>query len=394
MTTNANAISAGGVAEAGNGGSSQDSPLPRGLSLLLTTAAIIITTGGLKLMSSLMGPVFAGLVLVIAVYPLRAKLLRKGAPAWVAAVSVPLAAFGILIALAIILIFCIVTFVDYVSSADYGARIGKLRDDATEWLNELGIEDEQLSSALDGIDIGAVAGRLASSFAGLFGVLGTVATIFMVIAFVATDSGSFVHRLEKEVAAQRPRVAKSLLTFAGSTRTYFVVNSIFGLIAAVADTLVLLWLDIPLALVWGVLSFLSSFIPNVGFIIGLFPPALLGLAEDGLNTALIVVVAYIVINFMSDSVIKPRFVGDAVGLSTTLTFVSLIFWSWVFGPLGSLLAVPLTLFARALLIDSDPTADWLAPLIAGDSSDDVDVDVDADGSASEKEPSAEASARS
>ena len=67
------------------------------------------------------------------------------------------------------------------------------------------------------------------------------------------------------------------------------------------------------------------------------------------------------------SVIQPKFVGDAVGLSTTLTFVSLLFWSWVIGPLGAILAVPLTLMAKALLIDIDPATRWADVLLSSSS---------------------------
>ena len=76
------------------------------------------------------------------------------------------------------------------------------------------------------------------------------------------------------------------------------------------------------------------------------------------------VVAYSVINLVIQSLIRPKFVGDAVGLSVTLTFLSLVFWTFVIGPLGALLAVPLSLFAKALLVDADPDSRWLDPLIA------------------------------
>ena len=76
------------------------------------------------------------------------------------------------------------------------------------------------------------------------------------------------------------------------------------------------------------------------------------------------VVAYAVINLVIQSLIQPKFVGDAVGLSITLTFLSLVFWSYVIGPLGALLAVPLSLLAKALLVDADPDSRWLDPLIA------------------------------
>ena len=80
---------------------------------------------------------------------------------------------------------------------------------------------------------------------------------------------------------------------------------------------------------------------------------------------LAVIVTYSVINFLIQSVIQPRVVGDKVGLTPLFTFMSLVFWTWVVGPLGALLAVPLTLLARALLIETNPRLGWALPLIAG-----------------------------
>lgn len=85
---------------------------------------------------------------------------------------------------------------------------------------------------------------------------------------------------------------------------------------------------------------------------------------------LFVIVAYILINFVVQSLIQPKFLGDAVGLSTTVTFLSLILWTFLLGPLGALLAIPLSLLTRALLIDSDPDGGWAAALVSGDVPDD------------------------
>ncbi len=76
-----------------------------------------------------------------------------------------------------------------------------------------------------------------------------------------------------------------------------------------------------------------------------------------------VVVAYSVINVLFQSLIQPKVVGDAVGLSVTMTFLSLVFWAYVIGPFGALLAVPFSLFAKAVLIDADSAAQWLRPLL-------------------------------
>ena len=91
---------------------------------------------------------------------------------------------------------------------------------------------------------------------------------------------------------------------------------------------------------------------------------MLALLEGGPSLMLAVIAVYSLINLVIQSVIQPKVVGDAVGLSTSLTFVSLVFWAWVLGPLGALLAIPLSLLVRALLVEADPGLSWLMPLIS------------------------------
>ena len=118
-------------------------------------------------------------------------------------------------------------------------------------------------------------------------------------------------------------------------------------------------------MLWAVLAFITNYIPNVGFLIGLVPPALLALLTLGLpRDARWSSPIYCVLNFVIQSLIQPRYVGDSVGLATTTTFVALVFWAWLLGPLGALLAIPLTLLVKALLVDVDPAARW-ANALAG-----------------------------
>jgi predicted PurR-regulated permease PerM len=79
----------------------------------------------------------------------------------------------------------------------------------------------------------------------------------------------------------------------------------------------------------------------------------------------LVVVVYCLLNFVVQSVIQPVFVGDAVGLSVTLSFLSVIAWTVVLGPIGAILAVPLTLLTVALLVGQDPGRPWASTLLAG-----------------------------
>jgi predicted PurR-regulated permease PerM len=199
----------------------------------------------------------------------------------------------------------------------------------------------------------------------LLAVLSNLLMIVTLLTFLAFDSAK-VERLAAGARAVRPRMVDSLGSFCRGTRSYLGVSAVFGLIVAAIDTAMLWALGVPGAFVWGVLAFVTNFIPNVGFVIGIIPPSFIALLEGGPRLMLIVIVLYCAVNLVLQTFIQPRFVGEAVGLSTSLTMLSLIFWTWVLGPVGALLAVPMSLFLRAILVEADPDGAWRMPLIAGD----------------------------
>jgi AI-2 transport protein TqsA len=118
---------------------------------------------------------------------------------------------------------------------------------------------------------------------------------------------------------------------------------------------------VPGALLWGVLSFICSFIPNIGYFIAIIPPIVFGFLVGGVPTVIAVIVIYGLVNGVVQSIIQPKVVGKAVRLSESITFVSVLFWALVLGPIGAILAVPLTLLARTILIDADPAMAWWRP---------------------------------
>jgi AI-2 transport protein TqsA len=183
------------------------------------------------------------------------------------------------------------------------------------------------------------------------------------LLFMSIDAASMPERLAA-IGRQRPHVVTALNTFAEGTRRFLLVYTIFGLIVAVLDVAVLLVLGVPLPLLFGLVSLIANYIPNVGFVIGLVPPAVLALLEGGADLMVAVIAVYSGLNVVIQSGIQPKVVGDSVGLSTTLTFVSLVFWSWILGPTGAVLAVPLSLLVRSVLVDADPGNGWLRPLVA------------------------------
>ena len=334
--------------------------LPRGLVVLLGTASAVVVVAGMKAMAWLLAPTLLALVIVIVVSPAHRWLRRHGVPAWCATLALVVLVYGVLLTFMAVLALAVLRLGTLLPRYTEQARA--LAAQGGDLLRSWGVRSGRLEEAVSTLE----PGRLLSSLGALLGSVTTVATsvvfLLALLLFFSAEAGGIENRLAA-LSPDRPHVHVALRGFAGKTRRYLLVTTVFGVIVAVLDTLALLWLGIPLAVLWGLLSFVTNYIPNVGFILGVIPPALVALLSGGWQLALTVVGVYGAINFVLQSLVQPRFVGDAVGLSATLTFLSLAFWAWVLGPLGVLLATPATLLVMALLVDLDPKAAWATAIL-------------------------------
>jgi AI-2 transport protein TqsA len=338
-------------------------PLPRTLVILLGLAAATIAAGGMKAANDWLAPTLLALVLMITVYPIRTWLERKGVPVWLSALATILAVYLIVIVMIVCLVVSVAKLAQLVT--EYTPQLDNVTGDVGDWLKSLGIDQKQIDSVTSSLDFGKVFDLATTVLSGTLGVLSNVIFLGILTMFLAFDGGKLPMILAS-TGPEHSRVAESLARFSHGTRTYFAVSAVFGLIVAVIDTIALQLMGVPGAFVWGVLAFITNFIPNIGFIIGLVPPALLALLEGGVWKMVAVIVVYCAINFVIQSVIQPKFQADALNLGVSLTFLSLVFWTFVLGPLGALLALPMTLFVRAVLVDADPSARWVDPLLSLD----------------------------
>jgi AI-2 transport protein TqsA len=328
--------------------------------ILVGAAATVIVVAGVQAVAWLIGPAFMALIVVIAVAPVQGWLRRHGWPGWATTVVVILLVYAILLGLALGIIFSVARLATELPK--YASAADGLVTSATAQLAALGVGPEQLAQARSSLNLGSLAGVLGSLLSSVAGLASNLVFLLALLLFLSVEAGGTGDRLAS-IAADRPRITDALGRFAWGTRQYLLVTTVFGLIVAVLDSVALALMGIPLAVTWGLLSFITNYIPNVGFIIGVVPPALLGLLTGGPELMLIVILVYCGINFVVQSIIQPRFIGDAVGLSVTVTFVVLVFWAWLLGPLGAILAIPLTLLAKALLVDIDPQAKWADALL-------------------------------
>ncbi|GAA4509761.1 MULTISPECIES: AI-2E family transporter [Nonomuraea] len=334
---------------------------PRALIILVGIAGALIVLFGLREVSSVVGPLVLALVLVIAVAPVRSWLARRGASVWLQ-VAVPfLIMLLVLLGMAGVLTMAAVQLGELAPA--YTRRFEELLTDARAFAIARGISGEQLDRAIDSFDPARVIGIAQSLLGGVIGVFSALFLIVVLMLAMCLDA-PITARVLDSGEGRKVALVEALGRFARKTRRYLIVSTVFGLINAILDVIALYLIGVPLPLLWGVLALIANYIPNIGFVIALVPPATLALLDAGVREMLLVVAAYVVFNVVTQSLLLPKFLGDAVGLSTTMTFLSLIIWAFVLGPLGAILAIPLSLLAKALLIDSDPAAAWAGALIS------------------------------
>jgi AI-2 transport protein TqsA len=334
--------------------------LPRWLLLLVGAAAATIAIAGLRAIAWLAAPVLLALVVVIALAPVQSWLRRAGVPRWLSTTVLLILVWTVLLAFVGLLVVSIAQLAALLPG--YADEAQRLLSEVVADLNNAGVVSGRLSDLVAKIDYGQIVGLASGLLASLTDAATTLVLLLSALVFLAIESSGFSRRMAL-VGAERPHLPVALGLFASGTRSYLLVSTVFGAIVALGDTLALAWLGVPAAALWGLLAFITNYVPNIGFVLGLIPPALLGLLAGGWSELVVIVVVYSLLNFVVQTLIQPRFVGDSVGLSMTVTFVALLFWGWVLGALGALLAIPLTLLVKALLVDVDPRGHWLDALL-------------------------------
>lgn len=317
---------------------------PSLLRVLIGGACAVIILAGMKAAAPVLNIILPALLLAQSVIPFTAWLIRKGAKP---ALSVLLTVMVVLIGGFAILSLLGVSISDLIRKLPfYQERLAGLRDSLQAFLAARGIDAATLVP-LDAIPpkriielaagiLGTVAGTMGN------GLLLLVVTIFMLIELLTVQQklgegvypeGSVMHRFEE---------------INRDTRKYVAITGIAGFAQAVINTVALLAIGVDYAITFGVFFFFCNFIPAVGFFIALIPPLLIALLDRGWVQALYVLGAWWLVNVIFDNVIKPKFMKEGLDMPLILIIVGVIGWTWVLGPVGAILAIPLTMAVSRL----------------------------------------------
>jgi predicted PurR-regulated permease PerM len=183
------------------------------------------------------------------------------------------------------------------------------------------------------------------------------------VAYLLAESLHLPAKMQRQFRLGHTQLA-SMSGYIHHLRRYMLLTAELAALTGIGATILLLILGVDFPILWGVLTFLLSFIPTVGLFLALIPPAILALLEFGPGTALLVVAGYLLIDLVVENVVKPKFLGESLDIAPLVIILSVIVWAAVLGSMGALLAVPLTLAIKELLLEADEDNQWVAELMS------------------------------
>ena len=319
---------------------------------------VLVGALGLREVASLIVPVMFGLFIALTAWPMVGALERRGmrhAFALAGAIVVVLAVVVLAACIAALSVGELVVQVPRYESR-LSAALAALRDLLSQL--PIGVDPGALTAIVSPERISGIVKPVASAVSEAGGALFVLA---LTMIYALAGGASFRARAAAAFGEQHALLLGTQ-QFATDLRRYLVVRAKLGLFAAVLSFALLVVLGVPFPILWAILVFAASFIPNIGTIIAVIPPTILAFLDSGPGAAAVVIVGYTVINLAQDQLLQPVAMGSELNLSPLVVFIAVIVWAWILGPAGALLAVPLTV-GLVMLLEAFPSSRGFASLL-------------------------------
>lgn len=188
-----------------------------------------------------------------------------------------------------------------------------------------------------------------------YNMLGDFFIVLIFWIFMIMGKTKFEERLRVAFAKNREMVDKNIETINTQLQSYIIIKTILSLITGVMATIILWIYGIDFAIVWGLLTFLLNFIPNIGSLIATIAPITIGILEYGIGFSTISMSALLLVNQnVFGNIVEPNYLGRTMDLSPVFVLLMLIFWGWVWGIIGMFLAVPIAASFKILCSNIEP----------------------------------------
>lgn len=339
-------------------------------------AALVIVIAGLKVAQSFFIPILIAFFIATVSFPFLNFLREKGIPRPIAVLLtvvfdfIFLAALGVL---AVTLIGDLQAKWNDRYAAEVSEQIRTVSHNLAVTLDQYGVSDAQakINEAVNNNlanlrnirferiwDFGTgVLGRVVGFF-------GTVLIVLILTVFMLSEARMFGRRLEAISLARGPNLAR-ILSSTNDIQRFLAIKTGVSLATGILAGL-LCWLaGLDFYILWGILAFFLNFIPVIGSIVAGVPPIILALLVAGVPNAILVAGGYLLINNFLGNFLEPILMGKRFGISTLVVVISVFFWGWLWGPVGMLLAVPLTMVLKVILESSDEFR-WIGVAISSE----------------------------
>ena len=309
---------------------------------LVGAASLVLILFGIRASASVINPILLALVITITVLPIPGKLTRRGMPGWLALV---------LTILVVVLLLALVILTVFFSVTKLAAELPTYMAEATQQAAaDSGTETSTSTTELT-IQLGPVVQGVISVVLNLLVQFGMALVIFF---FMISAAMALPGAVRLGLDPNAPTIGR-ITHLTHDVRHYMSILTGVNFLVGLGDTVFLLYLGVDYALLWGLLAWFMGYIPSIGFMIALIPPVLMAYAQYGLQTALVVLVGYIVINGGVQNFIQPKIMGQGLKISPVVVFVGLFVWGFLLGGIGAILAVPMTLLVLMIMENFEGT---------------------------------------
>jgi predicted PurR-regulated permease PerM len=325
--------------------------------ILIIIAAVILILAGMKAAAPLLGPLIFSIFLAV-IFGMLLHWFEKKGFSTRKSLFFTLVIFFVIIAVFIIAI--VGSFFQLLSELPrYQKELESSIELVSPLLNMLGIDPASLTVQ---DFIGSLTANATGMLRGISNMIGVFVLILLTTLFLIFEAKGFSSKLQLIIEEFRPGDLNRFTTLAQKNVDYIIIRTEVNLAMGIGTAIILALIGVKYAILWGFLAFLLGFIPYIGFWLAVIPPMLIAWFDLGPFYALLVLAGSALVNLIAEYVMFPHLAGRGLALSAAVVFISLIFWGWILGGIGALLAVPLTLFVQ-LICELFEETRWISILL-------------------------------
>jgi predicted PurR-regulated permease PerM len=312
--------------------------------LILLVSGSIIVLAGIKMAAWFIGPLLLSIFIAIIFSVLARWLMTKGLSSGLAnmvAFTTFLLCIVLLIVLILISLYPIIEQIpNFQQSLE--KQIGILEIAA----NNAGIGSLRFMPTNDlagsSVDFSKI------NFQGIIEGISALLIVVFTTLLLLLEAGGFSQKF-KTVLAPNPEFLSKMEIFSEILIEYVIIRTKVNLFTGMSFGVALLVFGVEGALLWGMILFILSYVPYIGFILAVVPPVIIAFVQLSPMAALLIIIVAGLINLFAENFLFPQFAGRGMNLSPAIIFISILFWTFMFGTSGALIAVPLTVLVKMVL---------------------------------------------